>query len=175
MARSTTHFGTYAEARRTFVTALSEEFSSRRFMHQMIILDYSHVLRWDVAKDMSFLRSLGDRCSADNAYAAAAIERWGSCRAVEQRWPYRVPADCGELSKDQLELVCREMWSAIRVVGKTALVLGEGKPGDAAFSCTADGYGACNYRVSSGSLGLYRSILRWMGAGVGAGKSIKQD
>lgn len=123
----------------------------------------------------TFLRSLDDETSAGNTYAAAVIGRWGSLQAVEQWWPYRVPAECSVLSKPQLELVCREMWTAIRVVGKTAPVLGKGKPGDAAFSCTADGYRADDVWVSGRFLGLYRSILGWVGVGVGAGKSIKQD
>lgn len=51
MAPSTSNFSTYAKARRTFDTVLSEEFSPRHYMHQMIILDDSNVLRWDVTTD----------------------------------------------------------------------------------------------------------------------------
>lgn len=171
-----THFSTYAEARRTFITVLSEDFAPKIFMHQMIIMDYCSALRWDVQKDISFLRSLGEGSCASGSYPAAVLERWESWRAVEQRWPYRVPDDCSAMRKEQLEMLCREMWTAIRGVGMTALVIGEGKPGDAPFPCTPDGYGAhsAGY-VSVGAWGLCRLFLRSVGVRVWAGKSIKQD
>lgn len=152
---------------------LTEEFSLRSFTHHIILQDYSNLLRGDVGSDMSFLRSLDE--DGSGADGAAVIARWDSWQAVENRWPYRVPTDCSRVTKEQVELMCREMWTALRVVGKAALVLGEGKPGDAVFSITADGYVAQDGAGSSGSPGLYRSILGCVSAGVGAGKSIKRD
>lgn len=178
MPPGTTHFSTYAEARRTFTTVLSEDFAPRSFMHQMIILDYSTELRWDVGKDMSFLRSLGDGSCTREGYAAAVLARWESWLAVKERWPYHVPDDCSLMSKAQLETVCREMWTAIRGVGMTALVMGRGEPGDAAFSCSPDGYRVRGRRgggISCREWGLCKLVLRSVGMGVGTGKSIKQD
>lgn len=170
------HFGTYTEARKTFSTILSEEFSPQRFMHQMIIMDYSTALRWDVGNDISFLRSLSEGSCASGSYPAAVLARWESWRAVEQRWPYRVPDDCSAMRTKELEVVCREMWTAIRGVGRTALVLGKGKPGNVAFPCTPDGYGAhSGGHIPTREWGLCRLFLRSVGVGVGAGKSIKQD
>lgn len=175
MPPSTNYFGTYAEARRMFGTVLTEEFSPRSQVHRMFIQDYCDVLRWDIGKDMSFLRSLGHGDSADNRHVATVLARWDSWQAVEQRWPYRVPRDCSAVTKEELEAVCREMWTALRIVGRAALVLGEGKPGDAAFICTADGYCTHDGGVSNWSLDSYGSHVGSVGAGVGARKSIKQD
>lgn len=135
------------------------------------------MLRWDVAKDVSLLRSLGEESGAIDVYDAAVLARWESWHAVERRWPYRVPDPCSVLSRAQVEQVCREIWAAIRCVGMTALVLGEGKPGDTAFRFTPDGYGAHEVggAVSSISRGQRRSIVGGLGLGVGAGKFIKQD
>lgn len=171
------HFSTYATARRAFSTVLTEEFSPSNFTHQTIIGDYSRVLRWDVEKDVRFMRSLGEESGAIDGYAAAVLARWGSWRAVERRWPHRVPDPRSEISKAQVDQVCREIWTVIRCVGMTALVLGEGKPGDTAFPFTADGYGANEGggADSSVSWGLRGSIIGWLGQGVGAGKFMKQD
>lgn len=114
------HFSAYATARRTFSTVLTEEFAPSKFTHQMIILDYSRVLRWDVAKDVSLLRSLGEDSGAIDGYHAAVLARWESWRAVERRWPYCVPDLCSVHGKAQLKQVCRDVWTAIRCVGVTA-------------------------------------------------------
>lgn len=171
------HFSTYTEARRTFARVLTEEFTPRLFTHQMIVLDYSSVLQWDVTRDMSSLRSCDDESCASDGYAAAVLTRWGSWCAVHHRWPYRVPDDPAAPSKEQVEQVCCEIWTVIRSVGMTALVLGEGKPGDEAFHLTPDGYGAHGgLGTAPGvSWGLQRLIPGWLGLGVGAGKRIKQD
>lgn len=170
------HFDTYAEARQTFSTVLSEEFTPKIFMHQMIVMDYTTALRGNVEIDISVLRSLDGRGCASGSYSAAVLARWESWRAVEQRWPYSVPGECSAINKEQLEMVCCEMWAAIRAVGITALVLGEGKPGHTRFQCTPDGYGAHGAGdVPIGVWGLCRLFLRSVGVGIWAGKSIKQD
>lgn len=82
MAPGTTHFSTYAEARRT---VLSEYCAPRSYIHQMLMLDYSTELQWNVADGVSFLESVGDGSSSSEGYAGEV--------AVKKRWPYRVPDD----------------------------------------------------------------------------------
>lgn len=45
--------------------------------------------------------------------------------------------DCSAMRHEQLEMVCREMWTAVR----GGVGAGEGKPGDAWSRCTPDVYG----------------------------------
>lgn len=166
----TTCFSTYTIARRMFATVLSEEFSPRNFIHLIIISDYSHILKCDVDRDLAVLRN------PNHPNLTSVVARWDSWHTIEDRWPFHVPADSSVLKKEALEGICREMWTSLRIVGETALVLGEGMPGDAAFSFTADGYRRWDGGGAiTGPLEVVNLLAGWMRTGGGAGKLIKQD
>lgn len=165
----TTCFNTYAMARRMFATVLTEEFSPRNAIHLMIVSDYSHILDCDVTNDLTALRDSND------ASISSVVARWDSWHTIEDRWPFHVPVDSSELKKEELEEICQEMWTSLRIVGENALVLGEGMPGDAAFSFTADGYRGNGGGAVTGPLVVRNSLAGLFCTGGVAGKLIKQD
>ncbi|KAL0638690.1 hypothetical protein Q9L58_002268 [Maublancomyces gigas] len=166
-------FGTYSTARRIFGAVLTEEFSARSFLHSTIISDYLSILRDDVCMAMCVLQSIENDNTTDRDHIEAVAARWHSWETVEKRWPFRVPADPSVLRKAELEQICLEMWTALRLVGEAALVLGEAMPGNAPFRITADGYVAENPASISGA--LHTATGRQVRGAVRARKLIKQD
>lgn len=154
------HFSSNDAYRTTFTVVVANQFDPRNWRHFTILSQYWHLLDYSVFLDLSLLHYPAE------AGFQEAVRRWGSCEAVDARWPFEIPVQTGA---GDVTRVCRGMWAALRLVAAAAL-REEDRVGLCEFDVMVEG-GVMRRGVAdttgSAAEGVGARLVAWVQRGLG--------